>query len=92
MTPETEQCKLLREIRDLLKAAMTTEVRIADVPKAEKNNSWAEVLRTKIAELGVIADWASMTDYGRVRDHCRMSIGVLQKELNRLEGERHDDA
>lgn len=59
---------------------------------SSSSEQWATVLRCKIASLEVVADWASLTNYGPVRDNCRIAIAYLQKEIKRLEGIKLHDA
>lgn len=53
----------------------------------DSSYEWRQVLREKISELELIASWASMTNFGSVRDSCREAKYVLNQELKRLEDE-----
>lgn len=48
--------------------------------------SWNDTLQEKISELRLIADWASMVGYGRVRDSCRTAISELLIEQQKTAG------
>ena len=47
--------------------------------------SWEEAVEEKIRQLELIASWASMTDFGKVRDLCRIAQSELKKHLEFLE-------
>lgn len=47
------------------------------------NNQWVDTLNGKIAELELVASWASMTNYSRVRDLCREASAELVESLKR---------
>lgn len=49
-------------------------------------NPWLAVLRGKQQDLELIASWASIAGYGRVRDLCRQAKAELQWEIDRTEG------
>lgn len=44
---------------------------------------WSDTVREKIRELEAIATWASMTNFGGVRDYCRLASSALKFELER---------
>ncbi len=48
-------------------------------------DSWNKVLAEKANELDWIASWASVTQYGRVRDLCREARSILLAEIGRRE-------
>ncbi len=48
-------------------------------------DSWNKVLAEKASELELIASWASVTQYGRVRDLCREARSILLAEIARRE-------
>lgn len=54
------------------------------------SHEWRKVLREKMSELELIASWASMTNFGRVRDSCREAKDVLRQEIKRLEDEHKE--
>lgn len=43
--------------------------------------SWEDTVREKMQELEMIATWASPTNQGSCRDHCREAIADLRKHL-----------
>lgn len=47
--------------------------------------SWTNTVIQKIAELELIASWASQTNLGRARDFCRQAQAELKYELKRVE-------
>ena len=48
------------------------------------NTAWIAVLREKISDLELIASWASVTQFGSVRDHCRQASFALSQEIDRI--------
>ena len=47
--------------------------------------SWTGTLRENISELDLIASWASITQFDRVRDLCRLASAELKREVERLQ-------
>ncbi len=47
--------------------------------------SWINTIRDKIDELEHIIEWASLVNYGKVRDLCRSAQYELKEEIKRQE-------
>ena len=46
--------------------------------------SWINTLTEKVNELELIASWASIVEYGKVRDYCRKAKYELVEKIRRL--------
>lgn len=44
-------------------------------------NTWRNTILSQIQDLEMIASWASITNFGRVRDLCRLAQAELKREL-----------
>ena len=54
------------------------------------DTAWIAVLREKISDLELIASWATVTQFGNVRDHCRQASFALSQEIDRIKGNAED--
>jgi hypothetical protein len=50
-------------------------------PAQSATKAWIDVLKGKIADLELIASWASCVGLGKVRDYCRLAEHQLKEEI-----------